>query len=243
MAEPVQTQPLLDDESLDILDEFLESDLVGPEALDIISAHGFMLALAIAPREVPSSLWLPELFQGQPAYESPEQEAQVVALFEQMRANAIDALEHGILPELLFELELGGLDPVETPIGDWCAGFMEGVFMDEEAWFGTQEETAAELLLPFMAISGVFDDEDPEIGELIADPIGAQRFVNQLPELLLDLYLLYRVPPESPKPSPRRKGAATPGAAGIPRGKHAGGKGSGKGGAKKPAGKSGGKKR
>ena len=164
MAEPVQTQPLLDDESLDILDEFLESDIVGPEALDIISAHGFMLALAIAPREVPSSLWLPELFQGQPSYESPQQEAEVVSLFEQMRANAIDALEHGVLPELLFELELGGADPVETPIGDWCAGFMEGVFMDEEAWFGTQEEAAAELLLPFMAISGVFDDEDPEIG-------------------------------------------------------------------------------
>ncbi|NVN57047.1 YecA family protein [bacterium Scap17] len=242
MAEPVQTQPLLDDESLDILDEFLESDIVGPEALDIISAHGFMLALAIAPREVPSSLWLPELFQGQPSYESPQQEAEVVSLFEQMRANAIDALEHGVLPELLFELELGGADPVETPIGDWCAGFMEGVFMDEEAWFGAQEETAAELLLPFMAISGVFEDEDPEIGELIADPIGAQRFVNQLPELLLDLYLLYRVPPESPKPSPRRKGSAAPGAAGIPRSKHAGNKGSGKGG-NKSGGKGGGKKR
>lgn len=238
MAEPVQTQPLLDDESLDTLDEFLESDLVGPEALDIISAHGFMLALAIAPREVPSSLWLPELFQGQPAYESPQQETEIVALFEKMRSNAIEALEHGILPELLFELELGGVDPVETPIGDWCAGFMEGVFMDEEAWFGTQEESAAELLLPFMAISGVFDDEDAEIGELIADPIGAQRFVNQLPELLLDLYLLYRVPPESPKPSPRRKGPATPatvapGAAGIPRSKHAGNKGGGKGGKKR----------
>ena len=32
-----------------------------------------------------------------------------------------------------------------------------------------------------------------------------QRLVAQLPELVLDLYLHYRVPPETPKPKPRKK--------------------------------------
>ena len=81
---------------------------------------------------------------------------------------------------------------------------MEGVFLDESAWFQGDEESAAALLLPFMALSGLFDDE-PDMAELIADPLQAERLVRQLPDLVLDLYLHYRVPPEAPKPTPRKK--------------------------------------
>ena len=81
---------------------------------------------------------------------------------------------------------------------------MEGVFLDESAWFEGDEEGAATLLLPFMALSGLFDDE-PDMAELSDDPIRAERLVRQLPELVLDLYLHYRVPPEKPKPKPRGK--------------------------------------
>ncbi|BBI63964.1 hypothetical protein HSBAA_52700 [Vreelandella sulfidaeris] len=52
-------QPLLDDEQLDRLDDFLDSDQVDEDALDLISAHGFLVALAVAPSEVsPLSGWL-----------------------------------------------------------------------------------------------------------------------------------------------------------------------------------------
>ena len=116
-------------------------------------------------------------------------------------------LESGGLPELPFELELGELAPEETPIGDWCAGFMEGVFLDEAAWFDDDEEAAATLLLPFMLLSGLFEDE-PDMAELAGDSARLESLVGQLPELLLDLYLHYRVPPETPKPKPRRKAPA-----------------------------------
>ena len=106
--------------------------------------------------------------------------------------------------ERLVAEALDGLPAEETPIGDWCAGFMEGVFSDESAWFQDDEEAAATLLLPFMLLSGLFDDE-PDMAEMASDQANQEALVAQLPELVLDLYLHYRVPPETPKPKPRKK--------------------------------------
>ena len=197
-------QPLLEDEQLDRLDDFLDSDQVDEDALDLISAHGFLVALAVAPSEVPPAQWLAELFQGEPRYADDAERDEIITLLMLLRANAVAVLEQGGLPELPFELTLGGEPAEETPIGDWCAGFMEGVFSDESAWFQDDEEAAATLLLPFMLLSGLFDDE-PDMAELAKDQARQESLVVQLPELVLDLYLHYRVPPETSKPKPRKK--------------------------------------
>ena len=55
-----------------------------------------------------------------------------------------------------------------------------------------------------MLLSGLFDDE-PDLAELAKDQERQESLVVQLPELVLDLYLHYRVPPETPKPKPRKK--------------------------------------
>ncbi|WP_027967106.1 YecA family protein [Halomonas halocynthiae] len=199
--------PLLEDESLDELDDFLASERVGPDALDLIGSHGFLVALALAPVEQPISIWVAELFQGEPAFTDTTERDRILGLLDNLRTNAINVLEAGGLPELPFDLELGGLPPEETPIGDWCAGFMEGVFLNEAAWFEDNEETTATLLLPFMLLSGLFDDE-PDMTELAEDTPRLDALTAQLPELVLDLYLHFRVPPETDQPRPRRKGPA-----------------------------------
>lgn len=209
-ADAAPPEPLLSDDALEQLDDFLDSDQVDEDALDLISTHGFMVALAVAPSEVPAEQWLAELFQGEPAYADDAERAEITGLLTALRDNAIALLEQGGLVELPFELILDGLPPEETPIGDWCAGFMEGVFSDESAWFADDEEAAATLLLPFMLLSGLFDDE-PDIAELSGDTQRLEALTQQLPELVLDLYLHYRVPPEAPsggrgaKPKPRPK--------------------------------------
>ena len=202
-AETPLPQPLLEDEALDLLDDFLEES-AGPDALDLIGAHGFLVALAVAPREVPASAWVAELFHGTPEFQDEQERETVLGLLEQLKSNAIDVLEGGGLPELPFELTLDGIAPEETPIGDWCAGFMEGVFLDEVAWFEGDEESVATLLLPFMALSGIFADE-PDMADLSSDTARLESLVAQLPELVLDLYLHFRVPPDTPKPKPRPK--------------------------------------
>ncbi|MGR2739855.1 YecA/YgfB family protein [Billgrantia sp. Q4P2] len=204
MSDTPLPQPLLEDEELERLDEFLDSESVDPDALDLISAHGFLVALAVAPREVDAVTWVAELFHGEPTFADASERSEILGLLEKLRGNAIQTLEQGGLPELPFELTLDGTAPEETPIGDWCAGFMEGVFLDEAAWFEQDEETVATLLLPFMALSGLFDDE-PDMAEMATDTARLESLVGQLPDLVLDLYLHYRVPPETPKPMPRKK--------------------------------------
>ncbi|MFG6176558.1 YecA family protein [Halomonas sp. THAF12] len=202
-----QPLPLLDDESLERLDDFLESERVDADALDLIGTHGFLVALAVAPRDTAPATWVAELFHGEPDFTDDTEREDVLGMLERLRHTAIEVLEGGGLPELPFDLELGGLPPEETPIGDWCAGFMEGVFLDETAWFADDEEAAATLLLPFMLLSGLFAEE-PDMAELAKDGERLEGLTAQLPELVLDLYLHYRVPPETPKPKPRRKQAA-----------------------------------
>lgn len=203
-AETLPPHPLLSDDDLDRLDDFLDSEQVDPDALDLIGAHGFLVALAVAPREVDAATWIAELFHGEPSFADTAERDIILGLLEQLKHNAIATLEQGRLPELPFELALEGLPPEEIPIGDWCAGFMEGVFLDEGAWFEADEEAVATLLLPFMALSGLFDDE-PDMAEFTAEEGRLESLAGQLPDLVLDLYLHYRVPPETPKPKPRRK--------------------------------------
>src|SRR5690554_131523 len=208
MSDTPLPHPLLEDAELERLDTFLDSERVDTDALDLISAHGFLVALAVAPRETGTATWVAELFHGEPEFADSAEQHEILGLLETLRSNAIAVLEQGGLPELPFELTLDGLPAEETPIGDWCAGFMEGVFLDEAAWFEDDEETVATLLLPFMALSGLFDDE-ADMTEMTADTTRLESLVSQLPDLVLDLYLHYRVPPETPKPMPRRKKPAS----------------------------------
>ncbi|MGJ8525478.1 hypothetical protein LMG33818_001206 [Halomonadaceae bacterium LMG 33818] len=202
--------PLVDDEVLEILDDFLESDQVDPEALDLYGAHGFLVALAIAPTKTEPGTWISILFNGEPEFKDDATRDEILGYLEQLHNNAVQAFERGLLPELPFDPEVED-ELMESPVCLWCAGFMEAVFLDENAWFGTKEEQAAQLLLPFMALSCLFSDEDPDLEALANSPKKATEMANQLPELCLDLYLLYRAPEEKKGPSNAKKGGTRKG--------------------------------
>ena len=89
-------QPLLDDEQLDRLDDFLDSEQVGEDALDLISAHGFLVALAVAPSEQPTEQWLEELFQGEPNYRDAAEREEIIQLLSDPELlNAVMTMNEG----------------------------------------------------------------------------------------------------------------------------------------------------
>ncbi|REC95652.1 YecA family protein [Kushneria indalinina] len=225
-ADTPQPVPLLEDERLDALFEFLDSEHVSEEALDLFGAHGLLTALAIstAPHDRDERHAL--IFDTTPEFESDQQRQATLDALDALLDNAVDVFENGNIPDLPFDLEFeGSEDDEEHPVRLWCAGFMEGVFLDEQVWFGTQEETAAELLLPFMTLSGLFDEEDPELAALGQQPAEATRLAGQLAELTLDLYLLQRAPAEKPAPAPSKGSKDAKGKSG---GKGKGARGPGK---------------
>ncbi|MFC0267746.1 YecA/YgfB family protein [Kushneria aurantia] len=199
-ADTPETAPLIDDERLDALFEFLDGERVSEEALDLFAAHGLITALAIAPLEHDADRRHALVLESEPEWQDDAERQSVLGALDDMHRGARELLENGLIPDLPFDLEFDADDIGEEmhPIRLWCAGFMAGVFNDEQAWFGEQEAAAAELLLPFMTLSGLFDDEDPELAAAGHEPRSASALAGQLPELTLDLFLLYRAPPEKP---------------------------------------------
>ena len=184
---------LITEEELDRLEEFLFSDAVSDEALDLIGAHGFLCALNISPTPLEESQWLQELFSGEPDWSSNEEKDEILTLLRKLYQTIGNDLYND--QEILLPCELS-LEPEEdeefTELTVWAQSFMEGVFLKEEEWFGSDEETVAGLLLPIMVASDLFEDE--EIREISQDRALREEMSVQIPEVLIDLYLHFHAP-------------------------------------------------
>ncbi len=205
MSHPA-SQPLTEAE-IEELDAFLFSERVPEDALDFLGLHGFLTALAVAPQPVPTAEWLSQVFDGEPDYASADERQRIEGLI-------LKEL-HAIGQELYNEEELGlpcelTLEPEddeeEAALTVWCQGFMEAVFLRESEWFARDEQRIAELLLPMMVISGLFDD--PELSAMRDDDKLSEQLCEEVPEVVTDLYLFYRAPEEKPgfKPKAPAKG-------------------------------------
>ncbi|MET3999832.1 uncharacterized protein ABIE60_001825 [Marinobacterium sp. MBR-109] len=184
---------LITEEELDRLEEFLFSDAVSDEALDLIGAHGFLCALNISPEPVAESEWLEQLFDGEPEWASAEEKTEILSLLRKLYQTIGNDLYND--QEILLPCELS-LEPEEdeemTELTIWAQSFMEGVFLKEEQWFGEDEETVAGLLLPIMVASDLFEDE--EIRDISDDRALREEMCVQIPEVLIDLYLHFHAP-------------------------------------------------
>lgn len=185
-------QMLLTDEQLEQLDELLETLYTDEEDADLFVTLGYLTAQALQPTATNPTNWLEQLLassDSQPAKD------QLVELLTLATAAAKQGFYQGGGIELPFELDLAS---EADELADWSAGFMQAVFEQEEVWFTSQEQDMAELLLPIMALSGLFADE-PEFIEIEEDPQLMDQLAKQLPDLLLDIYCQLNAPEERPK--------------------------------------------
>lgn len=188
-------QMLLTDEQLEQLDELVEQLYSDDEDADLYVVLGYLTAQALSPEATQPTEWLKQLFS---APNNPEACQQLTVLFSLATKAAKQGFYQGGGIELPFEMDLA---TEVDEISDWCAGFMQAVFEQEEVWFNNQEQDIAELLLPIMALSGLFADE-PEFMEIEEDPQLMDQLAKQLPDLLLDIYCQLNAPEEKPKTKP-----------------------------------------
>jgi len=182
---------------IDQLDAYLLSDKVPEEALDYIALHGYLCALAISPEPMPEQQWLEQVMAENPLHEDSSERHAMLDLVRLEFAYLRDCLESDQDIDLPCDLTLELDEEGDCWLEYWAQGFMELIFSQEEAWFSQQEEDVAECLLPFMLAAKL--DEDAELEELRHKPEFCQQLCEQIPELLQDLYLLFRVPADKPK--------------------------------------------
>lgn len=177
------------------LQAFLDQD-IHEEMMTYLQAHGYLTALCICPIEIPEHEWLEVLFGDNPLFTSSEERQEI--------EKALIRLKKQIFRSLFSEEDLVlpcDLDPgeelEESGINEWCIGFMEAVFLREDAWFANNEEEISELLLPIMVGSKLFENE-AEFAEVMKDNDLVADMLERIPELLTSLYLLCHATDEKP---------------------------------------------
>ncbi|MCV6611146.1 MAG: YecA family protein [Amphritea sp.] len=193
MQNAMLNTPLTDDE-LDALEAFLFSDAVSEDALDLVGTHGYFCALNISPVKTSEKQWLNELFDGTPEYKDEQEKAQIEELLLRFYFSIGSDLYNDqdmLLPcDLTLEAED---DEEQSALTSWAQAFMEGVFLKEDEWFNHQaEEEVAELMLPIMIASDLFEEE--EFVKMRKEQRLCNEMCSSIPDLLVDLYLLFHAP-------------------------------------------------
>lgn len=157
---------------------------LGEEAPTWTEIHGLLCALAVGPASDVNYAEMLEL-------DVPEE---VATALEKLRQRLVTQLLAGDainLPCLL--------DPYQEEDGQdlasWCAGFMSGVFEHEESWYEEKEEQTVELMLPFILISGLDDDE--ALDAIWENTQVVRQMALSIPDLLEEFFLLYHGPESS----------------------------------------------
>ena len=168
---------------LDLLSDYLDGDQ-NEHGLDFAATHGFLCAIAVGPQ---FDRWLDELFESNQNKAPKEIIAQIKLWLDDIRQKL--ANEEGI--EFPFEIEEAD---VESSLGDWSVGFVDAVFLNEEAWFAPEyEEQLVDLTLPIMVFSGI-DDEDPQMESFRRNGQLMDELAEEIPDNLNEIYLMYHTP-------------------------------------------------
>ena len=149
---------------IDELDDFLTSDAVPEDCMDLSELHGFLTAVAIGPGIILPSEWLPEVWgdEGGPKFESLDDARRISELILRLYNSILLTLEHDpkeFLPMIPVEETPEG-EPDPQPEG-WCVGFMLGVGLKKEDWTAlvVDDDKHATLLAPMLAfgVEGALD--------------------------------------------------------------------------------------
>lgn len=167
--------------------ELLEAYLDGEQneyGLSFAATHGYLCAIAVGPK---FDNWLKELFDNQ-IKQVPNNIIEQIQTWLDHILQTLNNEEHIDLP---FEIEEADVD---SSLGDWSVGFVDALFLNEDAWFTPDvEEPLIELTLPMMVFSGI-DEEDPQMESFRRNGQLMDELAEEIPENLTQIYLLYHSP-------------------------------------------------
>ncbi len=166
--------------------------------LDYHGLHGFLTALTICPAKLSEQDRNEQIFDGEitlPVATARELN-RLIAVMQTGIDRGFNDDGDGFTLSCEAELE----DHDDDALASWCTGFMVAHFTNEQDWFANHEQEVCELLLPVMLASGLFDDE-PEFQEMRQDGRLTEDMCGQIPEVLMELYLMLNAPDEK-KSSP-----------------------------------------
>lgn len=166
------------------------SDLMDAHALDDAleaeSVHGALSFLAVTGHTQCSKGFIRRAW-GDDLLELPESvRKEWLNHCDQLLAELVSSLHDGLTPILPFSPTLDWQDSAQQA---WCVGFMLGLLDGSEHLPPHDPEAWAEAILPIEVGSGLFA-EDAEFASFYEDDALLSSLLEQIPEVMIDLFLL-----------------------------------------------------
>jgi len=167
----------------------LDSDSLGDECLDFIELHGYLTAAIISPTETAfTQLMIEILGAGNENIAKGIRDildAEVQRLYDSISRQLLSSEP---LP-LPCDITIGEDEQTPSDLERWCMAFVEKHLLAEAQWFEKDENAVAELMLPIIAASGLFDEA--EIVQIRQHETLFISMLEHIPEVVIDLYGLF----------------------------------------------------
>lgn len=173
-------------QDVDRLEEIIDRLDPEGEALDYFAIHGLVCASVIGPVSISAENLVHMVLGYEAEAANLEDTSELIKILNKLASSISETLAQ---EELIDLPEPDAPEDEEYAISNWCVGFVEGFMENESIWFADKEEQVAGLLIPIMAISDLFEDED--FSEIKASDKLMVQFIEQLPELITDIFLFY----------------------------------------------------
>jgi uncharacterized protein len=170
-----------------LMDEYAQDD-----ALEAASVHGALSFLAVAGQTRCSEIFAQRAWGEDFAHIPQSVVSDWCAYADALLSELVSLLNEGLAPMLPFEPTLEWEDSEQQA---WCVGFMLSLFDWAEHLPSQDDEIWAEAMLPIEVGSGLFVDR-PEFASLYDDAELLSSLLEQIPEVLVDLFLLFNASAE-----------------------------------------------
>jgi uncharacterized protein len=193
MQQPIDSTLImsLSEQQIEDLENLLFSDNNKDEALDYFGFHGLVCASIIGPASFDLDAFKALIFGNDDLTFTQADNQLIESCIHDISASLIESLNEGeeIYLPYVEENSEDENSHYDDCLESWCTGFMEGFFYREDLWFSKGEDIAAELLLPIMALSGLFESDEFE--EIRENEKLMSQFEEIMPDQLVDIFLFY----------------------------------------------------
>ena len=184
-GQPAALDLALSEDELDELDDFLADEAIQDTSMDVSTLDGFLSAIAIGPRLVSPSEWLPWIWDMNEGRAAPEFDGKD-------EANRImsHVMRHYNSVVRAFTTDPASFEPIfrqgrRWGAAEWSEGFMIGFMFAEDAWNSLSIEQPI-WFTPFVRLG---TDEGIEITKKEGD---AEKWMNEIEPSLLKIHAYWK---------------------------------------------------
>jgi uncharacterized protein len=190
---------MLSEDELEELDDFLLSDEMPENCMDVFTLDGFLAAIVLTPQPILPSQWLPwvwDMDKGEeaPAFADLEQGRRILGYLMRYYNTVLSSIEGGWFEPLLLQLEQpDGSEFYDAE--DWCLGFIVGTALFQNHWEPVLRHHS-ELIAPMYLLG---TESGWEILEQSGDETQAIRDAYEaIPEVVAALHDYFKQQRERP---------------------------------------------